>query len=618
MSEENIHKDEIVKAKKKRFKLNLKFNRKYTPLIIIFLAIPVTVSLVLVSQEIRGRATGSDIARVEVSPGNISTYTPYVGRQPYPTSLSALAYDSAGYPIHGGVEYSWSLSSTTSTVGTLTSTQGKISQFIPLKLGCAQLTVTASANGQQVTKAVAIDVSDGNTYERPSCISIKPTPVSWVTEHVSLTADDLTITANGKTFKGNDPSVKISSYGPFPPKMDNAQIDVWWNENNVPMRLLINFIREADQWKARDIRSYDGRVKDLSDWVYYDDFYGGKVGEAFVSDNFIIKSNSKTTTNATVEFKNLRLEPFLVKIPDTGYYIYRTQSSIPASQGSGYHFYGLLFKDDVFVTDQRNLEYIWKTDNNEIYLSTEAFCHPPELLTPCPNHYAAVSVAREGIKGLIYLTIKDKSTGNEIVQTTFGVNQPAPALSVTPSPDQNATILKFNSVKLHGIGSGGDNTNPNSPGNQNPLIKVRELVVETIDSAGNTYAPVKGKITFNDNSGAFSGDIALDANTVYDGSYLVKVKSPQYLKKQLTGILTITKGSVTSMPSVTLTTGDINNDNAITINDYNILIGCYSDLLPAKNCDTAKKAAADLTSDNNVNADDYNLFLRELSNLSGN
>ena len=176
MSEEIIQKEEVVKAKKKHFKLKLKFNKKYIPLIIILLAIPITVGLALVSQEYRSRASGPQIARIEISPGAISTYTAYQKRAPYPTSLSTLAYDAAGYPIHGGVEYYWSLSSTISTVGTLTSTQGKISQFIPLKLGCGQLTVTASNGIQKITKSIPIVVSDGNTFEHPKCAV--PTPTS--------------------------------------------------------------------------------------------------------------------------------------------------------------------------------------------------------------------------------------------------------------------------------------------------------------------------------------------------------------------------------------------------------------------------------------------------------
>ena len=242
-------------------------------------------------------------------------------------------------------------------------------------------------------------------------------------------------------------------------------------------------------------------------------------------------------------------------------------------------------------------------------------------------HYRVISTDQSGntatSNDCIFTTPTSGTTASVLCSTAAPTptltKAPTPTLTYAPTitPIPNSTTLRFQSVKLHGIGSGGDNTNPNSAGNQNPVVTTRTLNVELIGSNPSTTLPTAiGNITFKTNTLDFSGDVSLDPS-IPTGSYLVKVKSPQYLKKQLTGILTITKGSVTSMPSVTLTTGDINNDNAITINDYNILIGCYSDLLPAKNCDTAKKAAADLTSDNNVNADDYNLFLRELSVVTG-
>jgi hypothetical protein len=55
----------------------------------------------------------------------------------------------------------------------------------------------------------------------------------------------------------------------------------------------------------------------------------------------------------------------------------------------------------------------------------------------------------------------------------------------------------------------------------------------------------------------------------------------------------------------------------MNILDYNILMNCYSDLLPPVNCDALKKGSADLTDDGQVNQYDYNLFLRELNNRGG-
>lgn len=58
--------------------------------------------------------------------------------------------------------------------------------------------------------------------------------------------------------------------------------------------------------------------------------------------------------------------------------------------------------------------------------------------------------------------------------------------------------------------------------------------------------------------------------------------------------------------------GDINGDNKIDILDYNILLGCYSDMLPPTSCNASIKLHADLNNDGKVNQYDYNLFIREV------
>jgi len=161
---------------------------------------------------------------------------------------------------------------------------------------------------------------------------------------------------------------------------------------------------------------------------------------------------------------------------------------------------------------------------------------------------------------------------------------PAPTATNTPSPTTapNATVLRFQSVKLHGIGKGGDNTSPNSTGTLNPLRTTRQVSVELIDGSGNSLPIVTGNITYRGEvAGDFAGDVTLP-ESVSTGTYLIKIKSPQYLKKQVIGIINVTKGTVTNIPTISLTTGDIDDNNALTIADYNVLTDCYSDLLPAK------------------------------------
>lgn len=189
------------------------------------------------------------------------------------------------------------------------------------------------------------------------------------------------------------------------------------------------------------------------------------------------------------------------------------------------------------------------------------------------------------------------------------------ASTPTPTPiPANTTILKFTDIKLHGIGKGGDNTNPGSSGNQNPIAKTKLLTVEVYNTSGNLISTSRGNISYA--NGTYSGTVSL-GNTVSTNQYIIKVKADNYLKKQLPGIITINKSIINQAPSVSLTSGDINNDGKLSVLDYNILVGCYSNLSSARNCDAAKKANSDLSSDGKVDLTDFTLFTRELSVING-
>lgn len=181
------------------------------------------------------------------------------------------------------------------------------------------------------------------------------------------------------------------------------------------------------------------------------------------------------------------------------------------------------------------------------------------------------------------------------------------------------TVLSL-TVLLHGIGKGGDNVNPTSIGTTNPLHPQRTATVELFN-VNNQALPVKsGTVTFNSTAGNFQGtiDVGPPAGGVATGAYTLKVSIPQYLKRAVPGILSITDGQIVSVPEIRLVTGNINNDHRLAIDDYNLLLECFSDLdAPETTCTAAKKMAADLTDDGNVNQFDYNLLLREFSVQQG-
>ena len=197
---------------------------------------------------------------------------------------------------------------------------------------------------------------------------------------------------------------------------------------------------------------------------------------------------------------------------------------------------------------------------------------------------------------------------------------PTPTPTITPNPTStltpSKTTISLRNIKLHGIGKGGDTPNPNSVSTTTVLHTSRALSVELYNTSGTLLNTISGNITFSNSSGDFSGDVDVPS-TVANANYIIKIKSPQYLRRQLPGFLSLVQGQVNIPTSASLITGDVNGDNALSVADYDLIMDCYADLLPAKSCDATKKVSTDLSDDGKVNHNDYNLFLRELSVQQG-
>lgn len=146
---------------------------KIASLAIIAAALPVTVYMAMMPQNIENQAVGEDVVRVEVSPGAILAE---VNGDSIP--ISALSYDSFNSPTSSVVVYEWSMSSTNS-VGTLSNVTGNITEFKPLGFGCGQITVTVRGGEQVITKGINVAVSDGSNV--PDCESNLPTSITTST-----------------------------------------------------------------------------------------------------------------------------------------------------------------------------------------------------------------------------------------------------------------------------------------------------------------------------------------------------------------------------------------------------------------------------------------------------
>jgi len=202
-----------------------------------------------------------------------------------------------------------------------------------------------------------------------------------------------------------------------------------------------------------------------------------------------------------------------------------------------------------------------------------------------------------------------------VIATPTTGSSPTVTTVPTATPIPSGTVLALN-LLLHGLGNGGDSANPNGQGNFDLQHPSRTITVQVYNAQNQLVLSQQGTAIFSTTTGRFAGTVSL-GTALNSGLYTVKVKTDQFLRSLIPGIVNLTAGQTNTLASAALISGDINNDNKIDILDYNILMGCYADLTPAVSCTVQNTVLADLTDDGHVNAFDYNLFLRELSNLTG-
>lgn len=201
---------------------------------------------------------------------------------------------------------------------------------------------------------------------------------------------------------------------------------------------------------------------------------------------------------------------------------------------------------------------------------------------------------------------------------TIPTSTPVPTKTPTQQPTPGVTSLRLD-VFLHGIGNSGDNANPLNftQSNKNPLTKNRNIELQILNSSNTLIKESSGTVSYDSGTGSFKGTISLGTSLTSPGPYIIKIKETTHLRRIIDGIQNLNLGQSNSLPPVTLIAGDINNDNSLNILDYNLLMGCYSDLQPAPSCTEINKKNADLDDDGNINQFDYNLFLRELTVQAG-
>ncbi|MEK7605677.1 MAG: SdrD B-like domain-containing protein [Patescibacteria group bacterium] len=199
-------------------------------------------------------------------------------------------------------------------------------------------------------------------------------------------------------------------------------------------------------------------------------------------------------------------------------------------------------------------------------------------------------------------------------------NYAAASCSVDVNYIPNRTSFNFTAF-LHGIGKSGDNANPSafSLSNQQPQSTIRNLNFEIFDEDGNKKFSNTVGITYASSTGNYAGGNSFGPQENFNltaGAYTMRLITSEHLAKRIP-IIQIIPGNTITVPAVSFVAGDADNNNALNVLDYDLIIGCYSDFEAPVSCTTDSKTRTDLNDDGSVNQTDYNLFLRELSVQNG-
>lgn len=118
-----------------------------------------------------------------------------------------------------------------------------------------------------------------------------------------------------------------------------------------------------------------------------------------------------------------------------------------------------------------------------------------------------------------------------------------------------------------------------------------------------------GQVAYDGGKGAFVGTVDLGTD-VPGGAFTVDVKFRDRVRtlRKAAGNATIRQGTTTAVPRVTLIPADANDDNAVNVLDYNMIIECYGDKYAS--CSEDWRRGADLNDDGQVDQFDYNLWSR--------
>lgn len=255
--------------------------------------------------------------------------------------------------------------------------------------------------------------------------------------------------------------------------------------------------------------------------------------------------------------------------------------------------------NQIILNSRYNIAAIdMETDGEKIYWTMDFGVSSP-VTTPLPTTSLTTLTVNPTITNSPLTP--SVSTGVSISPSTSLNNSPTPDPTPEPvTPDMQISVQ----VQIHGIGQ---------DGNSHPKHLTRKITALVFGAQSATAAVITGTgyLTY-DGSNYFTGIIHL--GKLAQGAYFVKLVGDNTLqvlaKPEFQNLLI---NQVNTIPPVTLYQGDMNGDNVLDINDYNLVLPCFQSLNTCPNVNLI-----DFNDDGKTDIADYNLLLQSFEVLHGN
>lgn len=189
-------------------------------------------------------------------------------------------------------------------------------------------------------------------------------------------------------------------------------------------------------------------------------------------------------------------------------------------------------------------------------------------------------------------TTKTPTSSPGPTRTTTIIPPTSVTTTVTNAPAGNSGTISL-TLTLPGIGKASEFKNPNP---KRPQRKVSAAAI----GSNNTTVTSQGDLTFDSATSSYKGTVTITSLPV--GNYTIKVRFDNTLWKKFPGTLVITNSdnNQTTAPSTALVSGDIDQNNSLTIIDYTNFVKCYQ---AKSSCTAAMGTLADFDDDGTAKGD---------------